>query len=458
MMTEPPGDTKETGIPGGPTGFDDRRKAPRPRREDDLRLQRIMEASPDVIHSFHMDREGRSSFPYASKAIEELYAVPAEVLARDASPVFARTHPEDLAGLERAIQESLATMSPFRHAWRVNHPTRGEIWVEASSVPVSEGATGTTWHGVLRDGTERRRMEREARLRSHALENALAAFVILDAGNRIIYANRTFLRLWGYDAIAEVAGRTPAAFCADPAVPRRFDAALASGDSCTIEFRARRRDGTEFETRMAVQRSIAADGAVCLLVTAVDVTAARAAESALRASEERFSALFRLSPVGTALVHRAQRRYVDVNDALLRAYGLPRDQVVGRHVTELPFRIDVGNRESLWALLDARQPVEDVDYSFTRPDGVRVHALLSAEVIDIHGEEFVVSTLNDVTQRRETERALRETSERFNQLAVSINEAFWLTDALKERILYVSPAYEAIWGRSCESLVAEPAS
>ncbi|MCC6387266.1 MAG: PAS domain S-box protein [Dehalococcoidia bacterium] len=457
MTIEPRRETSGTGTAGDPPGAHDRSVAPGDLPGQDLRLQRIIEASPDVIHSFHLDDEGRASFPYASKAIESLYAVSAEVLARDASTVFERTHPDDLAGLQRAIQESLANMSLFRHAWRVNHPTRGETWVEASSMPVSE-ARGTTWHGVLSDGTERRRMEREARVRSDALENALAAFVILDASNRIIYANRTFLRLWGYDALADVAGHTPAAFCADPAVPVRFEAALAAGDSCTIEFRARRRDGSEFETLMAVQRSIAADGAVCLLVTAVDVTAARAAEAALRASEERFSAIFRLSPVGTALVHRAGRRYVDVNDALLRAYGLPRDQVVGRHVTDLPFRIDVGNRESLWQLLDAHQPVEDVDYSFTRPDGVRVHGLLSAEVIEIRGEEFVVSTLNDVTQRRETEQALREASERFNQLAVSINEVFWLTDPPKERMLYVSPAYEAIWGRTCDSLIAEPAS
>ncbi len=44
----------------------------------------------------------------------------------------------------------------------------------------------------------------------------------------------------------------------------------------------------------------------------------------------------------------------------------------------------------------------------------------------------------------------------FRQLAENIREVFWLTDPAKNEILYVSPAYEEIWGRSCASLYATP--
>ena len=53
---------------------------------------------------------------------------------------------------------------------------------------------------------------------------------------------------------------------------------------------------------------------------------------------------------------------------------------------------------------------------------------------------------------------LRESELRFRQLAESISEVFFLTDASLGRMLYVSPAYETIWGRSCESLYAAPRS
>ena len=51
---------------------------------------------------------------------------------------------------------------------------------------------------------------------------------------------------------------------------------------------------------------------------------------------------------------------------------------------------------------------------------------------------------------------LRESEERFRQLAENISEVFWMTDVAKNHMAYISPAYEAIWGRSCESLRASP--
>lgn len=54
--------------------------------------------------------------------------------------------------------------------------------------------------------------------------------------------------------------------------------------------------------------------------------------------------------------------------------------------------------------------------------------------------------------------ALRESEERFRQLAENIHDVFFLIDAHDQRLLYVSPAYEEIWGESCTSLYANPAA
>ncbi len=51
---------------------------------------------------------------------------------------------------------------------------------------------------------------------------------------------------------------------------------------------------------------------------------------------------------------------------------------------------------------------------------------------------------------------LRESAERFRQLAENINEVFWMTDPEKRTMLYISPAYATIWGRTCESLYVQP--
>jgi two-component system, cell cycle sensor histidine kinase and response regulator CckA len=62
-------------------------------------------------------------------------------------------------------------------------------------------------------------------------------------------------------------------------------------------------------------------------------------------------------------------------------------------------------------------------------------------------------------QRLWAEQALRESEERFRQLAENITESvFWMSDPHAKTILYVSPAYEHIWGSSCESLYANSAT
>ncbi|MBF0225248.1 MAG: PAS domain S-box protein [Desulfobacterales bacterium] len=62
-----------------------------------------------------------------------------------------------------------------------------------------------------------------------------------------------------------------------------------------------------------------------------------------------------------------------------------------------------------------------------------------------------LGTIQEVTESVLAEQKLRESEEKFRQLADNIDEVFWIRDVNKE-IIYISPAYEKIWGRTCESL------
>ncbi len=69
--------------------------------------------------------------------------------------------------------------------------------------------------------------------------------------------------------------------------------------------------------------------------------------------------------------------------------------------------------------------------------------------VRIGGQVLFFCVARDITERA-----------RFRQIAENIDEVFWIWTATpgEARLLYVSPAYEAIWGRSCESLYASPQS
>jgi PAS domain-containing protein len=64
----------------------------------------------------------------------------------------------------------------------------------------------------------------------------------------------------------------------------------------------------------------------------------------------------------------------------------------------------------------------------------------------------------EAARRRRAEERSRETEERFRQLVENIREIFWMQEGGWERLLYMSPAYEEAWGRTCRSLYEQPRS
>ncbi len=72
--------------------------------------------------------------------------------------------------------------------------------------------------------------------------------------------------------------------------------------------------------------------------------------------------------------------------------------------------------------------------------------------------ERVTTLERDLAVNQETERRVQESEERFRQVTDTIDEVFWMTDPRKYSMLFISPAYERIWGRSCKSLIERPMS
>jgi len=88
---------------------------------------------------------------------------------------------------------------------------------------------------------------------------------------------------------------------------------------------------------------------------------------------------------------------------------------------------------------------------------VRWHVTSKVPLRDAQGNVFgIVGVNRDITEHKLAEVALRESEEKFRQLANNIPEAFWITDAEQKRPIYISPAFEAMSGRPLPQKLENP--
>jgi PAS domain S-box-containing protein len=151
--------------------------------------------------------------------------------------------------------------------------------------------------------------------------------------------------------------------------------------------------------------------------------------------------------------------FIRVNPAFCRMLQYEAHELVGQHC-RITFPPEVRERESdFFAAVLADSPQVREEWRVRRRDGSVFDALSGCRSLRMHGgARYIVVTFADITHRKEDEKRLRESEERFRQLAESIHEVFWISEPDKSRMLYVSPAYALIWGRSEQSLYEQPLS
>ena len=108
--------------------------------------------------------------------------------------------------------------------------------------------------------------------------------------------------------------------------------------------------------------------------------------------------------------------------------------------------------------LRAGQRVEQMETVRLTKGGKRIEVSMTLSPIkDAAGKLNGVSAIiHDIRDRKQAAAAHRISAELFRQFAENVHEVFWMIDVGTSEVLYVSPAYEEIWGRTCESLYQCP--
>ncbi len=180
-------------------------------------------------------------------------------------------------------------------------------WVSVSATKLKDGQ----FLGYISDISSLKAAQDELLLKESAIANSISGVAIVDlATQSLVYANDSFLRIWGYERDEDVLGRSPLEFVRDPAfVQSVMETVLATG-KWAGELTAVRADGSFADVEVFGAAIRDRSGQPAFMVGTIhDITDRKRIESSLQSSEERLRRFIDQVPVGVAMLDR-QMRYL----------------------------------------------------------------------------------------------------------------------------------------------------
>ncbi|MDI6842095.1 MAG: PAS domain S-box protein [Methanothermobacter wolfeii] len=240
------------------------------------------------------------------------------------------------------------------------------------------------------------------------IETARDAIITVDSDGMVVSWNRGAEEMFGYSS-EEVAGKPLETFIpAEHIEKHRFNEGNLEGISKFIaDVEATRRDGSRFPVELTVVGWHYMDGDY---VTAVirDVSERKRAEARLRESEEKYRALFNLSPEYIILLDVDDGRILDINSTLAGKLMIPRERLIGRSVYDLEFISEDARREfqSKLETIKREGSVEPYEMELEDPAGNRYTVRIYNKRIHAGDGDSVIVVLSDITDLKRTQEML----------------------------------------------------
>ncbi len=153
--------------------------------------------------------------------------------------------------------------------------------------------------GIVVDITDIKNTENELRLQNEAIENSLNGFDIVDAEGKLIYANKAFVKMYGYESADEIIGMSSVDFCLDPTLPEKIIKILKENGAYEFEHVAKRKNGSTFDVLMYARLSPDKYGNEIYPTTSIDITKRKKAEQERANLEKKLQQAQKMESIGT---------------------------------------------------------------------------------------------------------------------------------------------------------------
>jgi two-component system, sensor histidine kinase and response regulator len=359
---------------------------------------------------------------FVSEGSLELTGYKPEELAPGGTAKYGRIiYPDDREKVWRDVQSAVAEKRRFQLTYRIVTAQGKLKWVfEQGQGVFSEKGILISVEGLIIDVTGQKLAEDKLIQLSRAVEQSPSAVVITDLTGSIEYVNPKFSEITGY-SLSEAIGQNPRILKSGRMTPEMYRVlwdTITAGGEWKGELYNRKKNGDYFWEFAKISPIRNAAGEIQHFVAVKeDITERKAAEEALRNSEEKFRQVWNRSFDGMRVVDE-HGIVVMVNDAYCGMVRRTRDKLEGQPFAAI---YQPGIREQIQISMQeqiAQGTVSQNEESeLSLWNGERIWFASTNSFLQIEGERRLLLTVSrDITDRKRAEAVVRESEKRFREL------------------------------------------
>ncbi len=217
------------------------------------------------------------------------------------------------------------------------------------------------------------------------------------------------------------------------------------GHPFQYEYRLQHKDGRTLWLREMASVVTEVEGPARLLGVAIDITASKEAELSLQESEQRFRSLVEQA-ADAIFIHDLRGQLLDVNEQACRSLGYHRDELQALHIKDVELIQHPLQFSSLWNSVQ-RGGSLTFEAEHRRKDGSLFPVEVRLGAFQYRDQPMLLALARDITDRKRSFLALRESEERYRSVVSAMTEGVLLTDN-NGIIVASNPASERIFGQS----------
>jgi len=387
---------------------------------------------------------------------------------------------EDAARLEATRSELLIPGATIKSEWDLKRKDGTLVPTEVSANILDDGR----WQAFIRDITDRRRTDDQRQVFVSLLDNSVDFIGVADPAGRPIYLNAAGRRMIGLAPdfpvetlqIEDCYPPELRSFATDVILKTMIERGVWSGDTFFQNFQTHEKipiSDTHFVIRDVDGKRVLGYGTVTRDMTearriaeererllAREQSARRELETAnaqLRESEERFRLTIDGAPMGMALV-ALDGQFVRVNRVLCEITGYTADELTKLRFQDITHEADLATELALSQRLARGEiPRYQLEKRYIRKDGSIVDVMLSRSILC--GPDgtplYYIAEMEDITERKRAERALRLSEAKFSGIVSIAADAIISADE-NQRIIVFNEGAEQIFGYTKDEMIGAP--